>query len=107
MNLIHAYYSPAVGSGIINEAFAYPAGMGYLYLQDIVTRARKDLNELGNTLRAMSPNEGIRDVRITNFPGFMGFPRMLSWVYTRKLHPGVVLLGSRGTGGMLYRFSGA
>lgn len=105
VNLIHAYYSPAVGSGIINEAFAYPTGMD-TYLQDIVTRARKDLNELGNTLRARVQNEGIRDVRITTSLGH-GLPEDVILEYTRKLHPGVVVMGSRGTGGMLYRLFGS
>jgi nucleotide-binding universal stress UspA family protein len=105
LHLLHAYYSPAVASSTLNETFTYPESMS-TYLKELAASARNDLNALAEELRARVREELMISVEIhTSIAN--GIAEDVILQKSEDLKPGVIVMGTKGKGGVLYRYLGS
>lgn len=103
--LLHAYYSPAVTSSTLNETFTYPESMS-TYLKELAASARNDLNAQAEELRARVREELMIGVEIhTSIAN--GIAEDVILQKSEDLKPGVIVMGTKGKGGVLYRYLGS
>jgi len=103
--LLHAYYSPAISATALNETFTYPEGMN-TYLKELAANARKQINLLAEVLRKRIHDERMEGVEV-HASLRHGLAEDTIAREEESLRPGVIVMGTRGEGGVLYRTLGS
>ncbi|HRY97466.1 MAG TPA: universal stress protein [Bacteroidales bacterium] len=105
VHLLHAYYSPAMTTNTLNETFTYPESLSG-FLKEMAASARRDINALAEELRIRVRDELMVGVNVhTSIDNGLAEDVILEKV--QDLKPGVIVMGTKGQGNVMYRYLGS